>query len=158
VDVLGTGAAVIVTAILTSCGQWLVHRREIRRIELEHSSKVETSRDDLTIELLSNARSEVVVARSEMEGLRTEVHSLRAIEQHFYHFEQSLEHLEAVLAARSSNERKAAERNARAFLTRMRRLQEAKGTIANETQRLDAGLSQTEKKIRKEGGQVPDVG
>jgi hypothetical protein len=36
----------------------------------------------------------------------------------------------------------------------MSRLQEAKGTIANEAQRIDAGLKQQEKKIRDEGGQV----
>ncbi len=165
VDVLGVAPWVIISALATWCGQWFLYRKQIRqmelshsaelkRIELEHSSKVESSRDELTIELLSNARGEVITARSEMEGLRDEVRSLRAIEQHFYHFEQSLDHLECLLNAATVDERATAERNAKAFLTRMRRLQEAKGTIANEAQRLDAGLTRVEKKIRKEGGQA----
>jgi hypothetical protein len=36
----------------------------------------------------------------------------------------------------------------------MVRLRDAKGTIANEAQRVDSGLRETEKTIRKEGGQV----
>jgi peptidoglycan hydrolase CwlO-like protein len=76
------------------------------------------------------------------------------MERHFYHFQQALEHLSAVLFAKDEAEKATAERNARAFLTRMTRLQEAKGTIANEVQRMDAGLKETEKKIRDEGGQV----
>jgi hypothetical protein len=66
----------------------------------------------------------------------------------------ALEHLSAVLFARSPKERTVAERNARAFLTRMTRLRDAKGTIANEAQRVDSGLAAVEREIRKEGGQV----
>lgn len=124
-------------------------------MNLEHTATVDASRDDLAIELLSSARSEVVTARAEMESLRDEMKALRAMEQHFYHFQQALDHLAAVLFAKDEGERATAERNARAFLTRMSRLQEAKGTIANETQRIDANLKQQERKIRDEGGQVP---
>lgn len=123
-------------------------------MELDHAATVDASRDDLAIELLSNARNEVVQARSEMTALREEINSLRAMEQHFYHFQQAIEHLTAVLTATTPEERTNTERNARAFLARMKRLQEAKGTIANEVQRLDAGLKQTEKKVRDEGGQL----
>lgn len=123
-------------------------------MELDHAATVNASRDDLAIELLSNARNEVVQARSEMTALREEINSLRAMEQHFYHFQQAIEHLTAVLTATTPEECANTERNARAFLARMKRLQEAKGTIADEVQRLDAGLKQTEKKVRDEGGQL----
>ena len=68
--------------------------------------------------------------------------------------QQALDHLASVLNAKNVGERASAERNARAFLNRMTRLQEAKGTIANEVQRVDAGLKQQERKIRDEGGQL----
>ncbi|HWW56349.1 MAG TPA: hypothetical protein VN047_05605 [Sphingopyxis sp.] len=60
---------------------------------------------------------------------------MRAIEQHFYHFEQALEHLEAVLSSADDPDARAvAEKNATAFLQRMRRLQQAKGNIQQEIQ------------------------
>lgn len=151
----GVAPWVIVTAVVTWIGQAFLYRKDWRKMELDHAAKVDMSRDGLAVELLSSARAEVVTARAEMEGLRDEMKALRAMEQHFYHFQQALDHLSAILFAKSEDDRGTAERNARAFLTRMTRLQEAKGTIANETQRIDANLKQQEKKIRDEGGQVP---
>lgn len=110
-------------ALLTGAGTWLfqglAHRREIRKMTLENTAQIETSRDGLAIELLSSARSEVMTARAEMEGLREEIKSLRPLEQHFYHFQQALDHLAAVLNANDVDSRAIAERNARAFLARM---------------------------------------
>lgn len=149
-----TVAATVATAIGTWLFRGLTHRREIQKIKFQHAASVDMSRDDLAIELLSSARAEVVTARGEMTALRDEINSLRAMEQHFYHFQQALEHLSAVLFARNPKERVTAERNARAFLTRMTRLRDAKGTIANEAQRVDSALAAQEKTIRKEGGQA----
>jgi alpha-amylase/alpha-mannosidase (GH57 family) len=154
VDVVGVAPWVVASAAITWAGTMLAHGRETRKINLEHAATIDVSRDDLAIELLSSARSEIVTARAEMEGLRDELKSLRAMEQHFYHFQQALEHLSAVLFSKTSKERVSAERNARAFLTRMVRLRDAKGTIANETQRVDSSLKVAEAAIRKEGGQV----
>lgn len=123
-------------------------------MELDHAAAVGVSRDDLAIELLANARNEVVQARSEMSALREEVNTLRAMEQHFYHFQQAIEHLTAVLTAGSVEERSQSERNARAFLARMKRLQDAKGTIAQEAAVIGAKLSQVERDVRNEGGQL----
>jgi len=153
-DIIGVAPWVIITALMTWIGQAFIYRKEWRKMELEHAATVDASRDGLAIELLSSARAEVVTARAEMESLRDEMKALRAMEQHFYHFQQALDHLSSVLNAKNAGERAAAERNARAFLNRMNRLQEAKGTIANEVQRVDAGLKQQERKIRDEGGQV----
>lgn len=153
-----SGTITAAVAIVSGAGTWifrgLTHRREIQKIKFEHSASVDVSRDDLAIELLSSARAEVVTARGEMTALRDEINALRAMEQHFYHFQQALEHLAAVLFAKNQKERTLAERNARAFLTRMTRLREAKGAIANEAQRVDSALSATERAIRKEGGQA----
>lgn len=153
-DIFGVAPWVLVTALVTWLGQAFIYRKEWRKMELDHSATVDASRDSLAVELLSSARQEVVTARAEMESLRDEMKALRAMEQHFYHFQQALDHLAAVLFAKDAGERELAERNARAFLTRMTRLQEAKGTIANEVQRMDAGLKQAEKTIRGEGGQL----
>jgi hypothetical protein len=101
----------------------------------EADDRLVIHRDELTFQLLQNARLEMASARIEVEDLRDEVRKLRSMENHFYHFQQSLDHLEALLFSDSSEARAAAERNARAFLTRMRRLNEAKGTLANEAQR-----------------------
>lgn len=154
VDFFGVAPWIVISALTTWSFQGLAHRREVRKISLEHAATVDVSRDDLAIELLSSARAEVVTARSEMTALRDEINALRAMEQHFYHFQQALDHLTAVLFARSPKEKTTAERNARAFLTRMIRLRDAKGTIANEAQRVDSALSAVEKEIRKEGGQA----
>lgn len=153
-DFLDVAPWAVVTAIVTWIGQAFLYRKDWRKMELDHKVNIEASRDDLAIELLSSARSEVVSARSEMETLRDEMKALRSMERHFYHFQQALEHLSAVLFAKDEAEKATAERNARAFLTRMTRLQEAKGTIANEVQRMDAGLKEQERTIRDEGGQV----
>lgn len=153
-DFFGVAPWVIVTAAITWIGQAFLYRKDMKKIELDHKVAVDSSRDDLAIELLSSARAEVVTARAEMESLRDEMKALRAMEQHFYHFQQALDHLAAVLFAKNDSEREVAERNARAFLARMTRLQEAKGTIANEVQRVDSGLREHEKTIWKEGGQL----
>lgn len=153
-EFIGVAPWVLITALVTWIGQAFLYRKDMRKMELDHTATVDQHRDELALELLSSARNEVVQARSEMEGLREEIKSLRAMEQHFYHFQQAIEHLSAVLFATDAADRANAERNAKAFLSRMKRLAEAKGTIANEAQRLDAGLKVAEKKIREEGGQL----
>jgi hypothetical protein len=153
-DFLGVAPWVLLSSAVTWGIQGFAYAEKRRRATLNHAATVDVSRDDLAIELLSSARAEVVTARSEMAGLRDEINSLRAMEQHFFHFQQALDHLTAVLFAKNGRERSLAERNARAFLTRMTRLRDAKGTIANEAQRVDSGLAAVEKTIRKEGGQT----
>lgn len=131
--------AIILTAVSTWLAQlWLYGKQRQDRnsaAKIEHDTTLEMHRDELTFQLLQNARLEMASARIEVEDLREEVRKLRSMENHFYYFQQSLDHLEALLFPGSAEERVAAERNARAFLQRMRRLNDAKGTIANETQR-----------------------
>ncbi len=138
-EFLGVAPWVIVTAIATWGAQLWIYRtkRFDKRAEtqVEHDERMTIHRDELTFQLLQNARLEMASARIEVEDLRDEVRKLRSMENHFYHFQQSLDHLEALLFSHTEEEKAQAERNARAFLTRMRRLNEAKGTLANEAQR-----------------------
>lgn len=136
-------APVVVAAIIAAVLSWLAQvwlyrrKRSDDRATAQHDAddRLIIHRDELTFELLQNARLEMASARIEVEDLRDEVRKLRAMENHFFYFQQSLDHLEALLFSDSPEARTAAERNARAFLNRMRRLNEAKGTIANEVQR-----------------------
>jgi nucleoside-diphosphate-sugar epimerase len=133
-DFLGVAPWVIITGIISWIGSMYATRAKARKDAIDQSDRLEVHRDELTLAIIRTGREEISAARIEVEDLRDEVKKLRAMETHFYHFQQSLDHLEALLSARTPEERETAERNARAFLNRMRRLQEAKGTIANEVQ------------------------
>lgn len=102
---------------------------------------LEKHRDSLTFELLSAARGEV-------SALRSEVDKLRPMEAHLFQLEQALEHLDALLNA-TPDERSNVERAARAFVVRMRRAADARGTLANEAQRLLSGLDVAERAARE---------
>lgn len=141
---------VVITAVVTWIGQAFLYKKDWKQMQLDYAAKVESSRDDLAVELLSSARSEIITARAEMETLREEMKTLRSMEQHFYHFQQALEHLSAVLFARDPHEREVAERNARAFLTRMETLQAAKGTMAAQLKRMGDELKHAEEVLRPE--------
>lgn len=138
-NILGVAPWVILAAVVTWVAQlWLYRSKRVeakKKQGIENADRLEVHRDELTFQLLQNARLEMASARIEVEDLRDEVRKLRSMENHFYHFQQSLDHLEALLFPGSDEERAAAERNAKAFLTRMKRLNEAKGTLANEAQR-----------------------
>ncbi|MEG3152987.1 hypothetical protein U1769_24100 [Sphingomonas sp. ZT3P38] len=119
---------------------WLKTRGDRHQFDRTADAKLEEHRDALTFQLLEAARAEVAQARME-------VAQLRPLEQHLYHFQQALEHIEAMLSATDPAERGSAERNARAFLNRMRRLSDARGTAANEAQRAESVLHVAERKI-----------
>lgn len=146
-EILGVAPWAILSALVSWGATMWHHHEKSKREKIDQSDRLEIHRDELTFELLQNARQEMASARVEVDDLRDEVRKLRAMEQHFYHFQQSLDHLEALLFAETTDARSTAERNARAFLTRMRRLNEAKGTIANETQRAVAKVKAAGKDI-----------
>lgn len=150
-DILGTSAIAAATLVGGWIGAVWVYRDKIRKEKVEQGDRLEIHRDDLTFELLKTAREEVAGARIEMNALRDEVQTLRALEQHFFHFQQALDHLDAVLYAPTPEERKAAERAAKAFVTRMKRLHEARGTITNEVQRGQSAVHLAEGKIKRVG-------
>lgn len=151
-EFLGVAPWVFASTILTWAGTVWVYRDKKKKESIEHDDRLEIHRDELTFQLLQNARLEMSSARIEVEDLRDEVRKLRSMENHFFHFQQSLDHLEALLFPGSKEERAQAERNARAFLTRMRRLNEAKGTLANEAQRAASEIQVLDRAIQKSKG------
>jgi len=150
VDFFGTAPFVVLSAVIGWGGALWTRRERTKKEKVEAADRLEIHRDDLTFDLLQAARGEVSVAYAEMKDLREEVRTLRALEKHFYHFQQALDHLEAILFAPSPEAKEAAERNAKAFLNRMRRLNEAKGTIRNEVQTVASEIHVAEGKIPKE--------
>lgn len=131
---LGVAPWVVATFAATMAWQMYVHRDARRERREAKAAEVEQHRDDLTLRLIKQATEEAQQARREVEEVRQENKALRALEEHFYHFEQALNHLEAVLTATDADARAVAEKNANGFLSRMRRLQEAKGKIQQEIQ------------------------
>lgn len=146
-EVIGAAPWAIFSAFVSWAATAWHHHEKKKKEKVDQTDRLEIHRDELTFELLQNARKEMASARVEVDDLRDEVRKLRAMEQHFYHFQQSLDHLEALLFADTPEARGTAERNARAFLTRMRRLNEAKGTLANEAQRAVAKVKAVGKDI-----------
>lgn len=140
-EIIGVAPWVIITAVVAWIGSFFTHRQKVRTDDNSHAHKVEVHRDDLTLQIIRTGREELALARVEVDDLREEVRKLRAMETHFFHFQQSLDHLEALLTAETEEARAAAERNATAFLKRMKRLQEAKGTLVNEAQRIMSEVS-----------------
>lgn len=160
-EILGAPAWAVISGLAAWAGTAWVYREKrtndiaaaLEKREKENAAaadRMEEHRDDLTFQLLQTARNEVGVAYTEMKDLREEVKTLRALELHFFHFQQALDHLEAILFASTPELKVAAERTAKAFLNRMRRLQEAKGTLRNEAQ---AAVSE----IHMETGLEPHV-
>ena len=86
-----------------------------KKAGMEASTTLEKHRDGLTFQLLDAARSEI-------SQMRTEIEKLRPMESHLYHLQQALDHLDALLNE-DNNLRAVAEINARAFLRRMRNLE-----------------------------------
>lgn len=140
-EFLGVAPWVIIAAIISWFASLYAHRVQVRKTADDQADRLEVHRDDMILQIIKTGREEIAAARVEVSDLRDEVTKLRAMETHFYHFQQALDHLEALLTAHTSEERDQAERNARAFLNRMRRLQEAKGTITNEVQRVSSEIA-----------------
>ena len=145
-EFLGVAPWVIVAAIVSWFGSIYANRNKARREAVAHSDRLEVHRDDLTLQIIRTGREELAFARVEVEDLRDEVRKLRSMETHFYHFQQSLDHLEALLTAETLEARTNAERNAKAFLVRMQRVSDAKGTLANEAQRMASEINVLERK------------
>lgn len=146
-DILGAAPVAIITAGMGWIGSAWAYRDRRKDKQFEHAERMEIHQDGLTFELLQAARGEVSVAYTEMKTLREEVKSLRALEQHFFHFQQAIDHLEAILFADNAQARVQAERAGRAFIKRMRRLNDAKGTLRNEVQLQDSVVHLADGKI-----------
>lgn len=121
---LGAGPWVVITAAASWVASLWVHRAKSKKQIDDRDGRLQIHRDELTFDLLQNARNEMDIVRTEAVHLREEVKTLRVMEDHFYRFQQALDHLEALLFPETTEDRKIAERNARAFLDRMRKLKQ----------------------------------
>lgn len=156
-EVLGAAPYVIIAALVSWCGAIITYKDKKKKEADDTHDRLEMHRDELTLRIIQTGRTEIEAARIEVGGLRDEVKKLRAMETHFYHFQQSLDHLEALLVAKTDEEREVAERNARAFLNRMRRLADATGTISNEVQRASSEVTLLDRENQLGKG-MPDGG
>lgn len=131
------------TLLAQSRTAWLKARGERHRTDQDADVKLEAHRDKLTFDLLDAARVEVTAAREEAACLRPMVARLA-------HLEEALDHIHALLHARMGEERKAAERRARAFLNRMRSIANARASFTDTRRppRGEAALTDTD-----DGGQ-----
>lgn len=123
--IAGTGG--LLTSIILAAQLYIGKRTADRKADLD----LEVHRDGLTFELLEAARSEVA-------ALRHEIDRNRFNREHVEHFETALRHIEALLLAENETELKSARRQAQAFLNRMKRMQEARGIVRNEMQRIES--------------------
>ncbi|MEO8722010.1 MAG: hypothetical protein ABI395_00585 [Sphingobium sp.] len=144
--IVGLGSGGGVTLLAQSAKGWLVARGERHRDDRSSDIELEVHRDKLTFDLLSAARVEVAAARDEVALLRPAVARLALREAHL---EEALDQIDGLLNSDTTEELKAARRRARAFVNRMRRLSDAKGTIMNEVQRQESIASLQEQEREK---------
>ncbi|WP_294357174.1 hypothetical protein [uncultured Sphingomonas sp.] len=125
------GGALVASGALGWVGnafvEWWKNRGVAAEARTAAEVDLEQHRDGLTFQLLAACRSEIA-------ALTTQIDRLRPMEAAFYDLQQALEHMDALLVTPAAD-RASVERNARAFLNRMRRNAEARGTITNEVQR-----------------------
>lgn len=102
---MGGGGATLFAQV--AAGWW--RARGVRyKVDRTVDADLETERGKLTLELLKAAREDAKAVREETASI------------HAVHLEEALDHIHALLNADGADERKAAERRARAFLRRMR--------------------------------------
>ncbi len=134
----GYAGAAVTSGALTWIGNAVLQRwmkkDEAASKQLDANVQIAHHRDQFVIELLATARTEAAAARQEATAAYDQVARFREIEIRLGHFDEALDHISRLLAAEGTEERKAATRMAKAFMTRMHRLQEARGTMANEAQ------------------------
>lgn len=145
-DILGTSLFAAGSAVIAWGGaMWRYRDRKIERKE-DQADRLKIHSDDLLFKLLTLAREEIASARLEVGEAKAEVRALRPLEQDFFHVQQALDHIDALLYGPAET-RKSAERSATAFVKRIRRLHDARGTFSNEVQRADSAINLAERSI-----------
>lgn len=128
--------------------QYLAGRSATKQTEIKVKGEVDQHHDSLTLELLRHAREDLRIAREDIIALKENVNRLQGLEAHMFHLEQAFEHIDALINATDEN-RSTLERNARAFLKRMRDLQASEGAVAQE-QQIIASAAHLARKARDE--------
>ena len=116
--------------------QWFKARADRQQASVTSAVDLEKHSDQLMFDVLAASRTEITAARVELEELRPLRTKYALIEARLAHFDEALSHLQSLLETRTPEDRAQAERLARAFVNRMRRIGEAQSTMANEAQRI----------------------
>jgi hypothetical protein len=130
-----THATTGAVAWFKSRGDRTDHREELK-------ARVDEHRDKLTLDLL-------VACRAELAAARLEAAELHVLQGRLAHFEEALDHIESLMGAKGTDDRRAAERRARQFLTRMRRVADAYGAARNEMQ-----IEESRDELKKREGTI----
>lgn len=108
------------TMAAQAIGGWFkvrAHTEDLRSSREQHNDK-------LAIELMTAAREEVAAAR-------VEAAEMRSLQLRLTHFEEAIDHIQALY---DNGDDPAVRRRAQQFLTRMRRISDARGAVVNEVQ------------------------
>ncbi len=119
-SMLGLVSAAASGGGVTLVGQWIAAWISGRGTARSADAQIEGQKDSFLLELLKTARTEIASLHTDIDGLRQEVNVLRPLQARVFLVEEALDHLEAVLNAENEDERRLAERRARAFLKRVR--------------------------------------
>lgn len=138
---LSTGILSAILFVLLRFGRPLIDFWiEKRKLDLQEKSQASSSRREeeearhnLTIDLLRAARTEAA-------NLETKLAQTDFDERYTLHMDEALRHIEAMINAKTDGERDMSIKLARSFLTRMQRLRDATGTMANERQRRESAV------------------
>ena len=129
---------------------WLKGRSDATARQSDNEVRLSEHSDKIMFEVLEAARAEARMAREDARLVREESDAKRDLEARFAHFEEAIDH---IIALRSAHENEAewlvVSRAAENFVNRMRRLADARGTLANEAQRLSSALTIAERAARK---------
>lgn len=106
---------------------WISGRGATQKAKIDGDVLMKKHTDDLMFQMLSAAQGQVA-------ALNARVNELQPLVAEVAHLSEALDHIAALLASDTSEEKRAAERRAQAFLNRMRRLGDARGALLNEAQ------------------------
>lgn len=156
---LSTGILGSILIVLLRYGRPLIDFWiERKKLDIQEKSQTsqdrraeEKSRHDMTIGLLEAARREAAQLESKIEQIGFD-------QGYVIHMDEALRHIEAMVTADNDTDLRVAIRLARAFLNRMKRLVDARGTQRNEDQRAQSAESLHQRQIegpKGEGGDNP---
>lgn len=134
------GVSVLAGGGLTAVVVALINARNARhQTDRTMEAQLEEHRDGLALDLLRTAREE-------RAAMRIEIDRLRALASHLDDFDLALAHIEALLSADQVGNRRAVERSARKFLSRIQEQREVAAGFRAEAQSAVSG-------VRVDGGQ-----
>lgn len=116
------------TMVVQTVGTWFKARVETARHSEDLDATLKQHNGKLALELLTAAREEVAAAR-------VEAAEMRSLQLRLTHFEEAIDHIQALY---DNGDDPAVRRRAQQFLTRMKRISDARGAVVNEVQIIES--------------------